>query len=242
MSGSFDRGLLLEQAAAIGITLDEACLDRFELVAETMLEWNEKINLTAIADPREIAVKHFADSLTLAPLLPKRGIALIDVGTGAGYPGIPVALVRPDVRLTLLDSMNKRIVYLKELCRRLELPADLVHGRAELAARDPDLREAFDVAAARAVANLPVLCEYCIPFVKPGGRFISMKGPEGEVEAKSVSRAAAVLGAELSEIRRLQMELDGELMERRLIVFDKTAPTPAKYPRNTAKIKKEPLK
>lgn len=150
--------------------------------------------------------------------------------------------MRPDVRLTLLDSMNKRIVYLKELCRRIELPADLVHGRAELAAHNPDLREAFDVAAARAVANLPVLCEYCIPFVKPGGQFISMKGPEGEAEAKRVSRAAAVLGAELSEIRRLQMKLDCELMERRLIVFDKTAPTPAKYPRNTAKIKKEPLK
>lgn len=242
MGGSFDRGLLREQAAVVGVNLDEAALDRFEVVADMMLEWNEKINLTAITDPKEIAVKHFADSLSIVPLLPGVEFSMIDVGTGAGYPGIPVAIARPDVELTLLDSLNKRIVYLQELCRRLEISANLVHGRAEVAAHNEELREGFDIATARAVANLPVLCEYCIPYVKRGGKFIAMKGPDVEEESKNISRAAKVLGAGFREIQSIQFKLDDEIIERRLVVFDKISPTPEKYPRNTAKIKKEPLK
>jgi 16S rRNA (guanine527-N7)-methyltransferase len=242
MGESFDRGLLREQAAALGLTLDEGCLDRFGIVAEMMVEWNSKINLTAITQPREISIKHFADSLSIIPLLPDREISLIDIGTGAGYPGIPVAILRPDIKLTLLDSLNKRILYLKELCKRLEIPANLVHGRAEIAGQSSSLRESFDIATARAVANLPTLCEYCIPFVKQGGRFISMKGPEGEIEAKTAARPAEILGARLSEVKSIKLGVDDDTVERRLIVFDKTRPTPSKYPRNPAKIKKEPLK
>ncbi len=242
MVGSYDRGLLREQAAAIGVILDEAALDRFEVVAGIMLEWNEKINLTAITDSKEIAVKHFADSLSIVPLLPDGEFSMIDVGTGAGYPGIPVAIARPDVNLTLLDSLNKRIVYLQELCRRLQIPANLVHGRAEIAAHNGELREGYDVATARAVANLPVLCEYCIPYVKLGGKFIAMKGPDVDEESKIIPKVAKLLGAEFREVQPIQLKLEEEAIERRLVVFDKISSTPEKYPRNTAKIKKEPLK
>lgn len=241
MAGTIDKGFLREQAALHGITLDDAALERFDLVARMMLDWNTKINLTTITQPRDVVLKHFIDSMVAALLLPEEA-SLIDVGTGAGYSGIPLAIVRPDIRLTLLDSLNKRLVYLKELCSALELPAGLVHARAEDAGQDKEHREGYDVAAARAVAPLPVLCEYCLPLVRRGGIFIALKGREGEIEAAEAERTAEVLGGRLSGIEKRQIYDGGEIMERRLVVFEKSAPTPPKYPRNSAKIKKQPIK
>ena len=150
MAGTIDKGFLREQAALHGITLDDAALERFDLVARMMLDWNTKINLTTITQPRDVVLKHFIDSMVAAPLLPEEA-SLIDVGRGQGIPDT-LAIVRPDIRLTLLDSLNKRLVYLKELCSALELPAGLVHARAEDAGQDKEHREGYDVAAARAVA------------------------------------------------------------------------------------------
>ena len=151
MAGTIDKGFLREQAALHGITLDDAALERFDLVARMMLDWNTKINLTTITQPREVVLKHFIDSMVAAPLLPEEA-SLIDVGTGAGYPGYPCHCAARHAKTTLLDSLNKRLVYLKELCSALELPAGLVHARAEDAGQDKEHREGYDVAAARAVA------------------------------------------------------------------------------------------
>ena len=241
MSFEIDRGLLREQAAHLGINLDDAALEKFSLVARMLVEWNERINLTAITEPNEIVIKHFIDSLTVSSVLPKKEISLIDVGTGAGFPGVPLAIIRSDIKLTLLDSLNKRLIYLNELCGALEIKAALIHTRAEEAGQNEAFREKYDVAAARAVASLPVLCEYCLPFVKIGGRFIAMKGPEGETEAAVSANAAGLLGGKLAHIEKTRLETCAETMERRLLVFDKIEATPAKYPRITAKIKKQPL-
>ena len=159
-----------------GLDMSDALLDQLDVYAEFLVEYNQKVNLTAITDPAGIAVKHFLDSLLLlaAADIPA-GASLIDVGTGAGFPGVPVHLMRDDLHLTLLDSLNKRIGFLQELCQRLNVNASLLHARAEDAGRDPSLREQFDFATARAVASLPVLCEYCLPFVRVGGIFAALK-------------------------------------------------------------------
>ena len=144
---------------------------------ELLLEWNEKVNLTAITEPKEIVEKHFLDSLSLLPACSiKQGAKVIDVGTGAGFPGIPLKIMRPDIQLTLLDGLNKRLIFLEEVCKVLELSSTRIHKRAEEAGLDKNLRESFDVATARAVASLPVLCEYCLPLVKMKGLFIAMTG------------------------------------------------------------------
>jgi 16S rRNA (guanine527-N7)-methyltransferase len=203
------------------------------------------MNLTAITDPVGVAVKHFADSLTVAPLLPTGEFSLIDVGTGAGFPGVPLALLRPDCRLTLLDSLNKRLVFLETVCRELDLPVELVHARAEEGGRRPERREQYDVAVARAVAALPVLCEYCLPFVKVGGRFLALKGPDADREQEAAARAVTTLGGRVVGVDSLQLpaapEQGVEPMERRLVRIDKVRPTPPAYPRPSAKIAKRPL-
>lgn len=163
-----DRELLTRAAAPFGVTVDAALFERFDIYARLLTEWNEKMNLTAITDPTDIAVKHFADSLTAAHLLPQGAFSLIDVGTGAGFPGVPLAMLRDDCALALLDSLNKRLVFLEALCAAVGVNAVRVHARAEDGGKNPALRENFDVATARAVSNLPVLCEYCLPFVRVG--------------------------------------------------------------------------
>ena len=150
------------------IALDEVQLERFEDYAKILVEWNEKINLTAITEPEEIAVKHFIDSLTVLKAYNiKKNASIIDVGTGAGFPSVPLKIVRNDIQLTMLDSLNKRINFLNQLCEELGIKAETIHSRAEDASRNKPYRESFDIAVSRAVANLPSLCEYCIPFVPP---------------------------------------------------------------------------
>lgn len=243
-----DTARLREQAAALGVPLSPETAERFDIYAARLVEANRQVNLTAITDPAGILVKHFLDSLTLVPLLkeqPVPDLSLIDVGTGAGFPGVPLALACPGLRLTLLDSLQKRLTFLDELCRELAVPVTLIHARAEEAGRRPALREQFDVAVARAVAALPVLCEYLLPLVRPGGRMIAMKGPDGEAELQAAARAIPLLSGRVGSVRRLTLPpvpLPGEeLAERRILVIDKTAPTPSAYPRSPAKIAKKPL-
>ena len=241
MGVRIDRDMLAQKADELGVKLQEQALDKFEIYAGLLVEWNEKINLTAIIQPDEIVIKHFIDSLTVSPFLPKGEISLIDVGSGAGFPGVPLGIIRPDIKLTLLDSLNKRLVYLKELCAALGIPVTLIHARAEQAGRNESYREKFDVAVARAVADLPVLCEYCLPFVRIGGSFIAMKGREGDKQAEAAKGAASSLGGRLTRTHNIILENGDETMERCLLLFDKYKATSSKYPRIGVKIKKQPL-
>ena len=238
-----DKAKLIAYAADYGVTVDDTAAERLDVYARMLADWNTRMNLTAITDADGILLKHFVDSLTALPLLPAGACSLIDVGTGAGFPGVPLALVRGDMRLTLLDSLNKRLVFLKELCAAVELPVTLIHARAEEGGRQAALREQFDVATARAVAALPTLCEYCLPFVRVGGRFIAMKGPDSDGEVEAARHAADLLGGSIREVCDLQLPkspTEGQY-GRRLIVVEKTAATSANYPRPSAKIAKQPL-
>lgn len=236
-----DIALLTAAAASVGVTLTPETAEKFDTYAARLVEWNEKINLTALTDPRDIVWKHFADSLSAAPYLPKAPFSLIDVGTGAGFPGVPLALLRSDMRLTLLDSLQKRLTFLDELCKELGVPVTLVHARAEDGGHDPALRERFDVATARAVANLPMLCEYCLPFVKVGGQFLGMKGPSGAEESEAAKTAISRLGGKSAGLKTLTLDTAGDPFDRTLVFVDKIGVTPNAYPRPAAKIKKSAL-
>lgn len=238
-----DRELLKGAAAEFSVEVDDRLAERLDTYAALLVEWNQKMNLTAITEPTDLVIKHFVDSLSAAKMLPDGEFSLIDVGTGAGFPGVPLALYREDCHLTLLDSLQKRLTFLETLCRELGLPVTCIHARAEEGGRRAELREQFDVATARAVASLPVLCEYCLPYVKKGGRFIALKGPDAENEVKSAQNALSLLGGRVKEVCPLILPPDaaGERGQRRLVVIDKCAPTSAKFPRPTAKMAKNPL-
>ena len=212
----------------------EEALDRFEIYHRLLGEWNEKMNLTAITDPVEVAQKHFADSLAALPYL-KAGMKVIDVGTGAGFPGVPLLIMEPGLNLTLADSLNKRLTFLDALLKELGLKAELVHGRAEDLGQNRLCRERFDAALSRAVANLPVLLELTTPFVKVGGSAIAYKGDAAE-ELQNARSAAFLLHVGLRSV-----ELDSSLGKRCLIFADKIAPTPKQYPRKAGTPNKKPL-
>lgn len=220
-----------------GLDITEDLYNKLDIYANYLVEYNEKVNLTAITERREIYIKHFLDSLM--PLtyveIPKNA-TLIDVGTGAGFPSIPIKLYRPDINLTLLDSLNKRIVFLENLCNRLGIKADCVHGRAEDFGKDSSYRERFDFATARAVANLQKLSEYCIPFVRVGGSFIAMKGLSEDIELSN--HAIKTLGGKVSNDITYTIPPEDN---RRIIVIEKVTHTPNKYPRVSGKIKNNPL-
>ena len=242
------RTLLLEGAAAFGVSLDAPAADRFERYAEILRDWNGRVNLTAIVDDEGIATRHFVDSLSLAPRLREAlsarpsgapALRLVDVGSGAGFPGLPLAIAFPELSTTLVDSLGKRVAFLDAVIADLRLPNVATrHARAEDAAREPALRGTFDFATARAVASLPVLCEYCLPFLRPGGLFCAMKGRADE-DVLPLGRAFALLGGEPGPIDRF--ELPGTDMQRTLVFVHKTRPTPAAYPRKAGKPEKEPL-
>lgn len=213
--------------------------EKFSLYAKMLVEWNEKINLTGITDPRGIAVKHLLDSLLpLKNVEIPQGASLIDVGTGAGFPGLPIKIYRPDIKLTLLDSLNKRVNFLAEVCKETGATAECIHARAEECGRNEKYREKFDFAAARAVAALPVLAEYCLPFIKVGGTFIAMKGPNED--PKDGETAVKQLGGEISDIFEYTLP-DGDCSRRKLICVKKIRPTEKKYPRNSGQISKKPI-
>lgn len=230
---------LKRECDAFGVELTEQAAERFDIYAATLIEWNAKMNLTAITEPSAVVTRHFADSLTVLPCLsPNEGASLIDIGSGAGFPGLALKIARPDLNITLLDGTMKRITFLQEAANRMGLAVNAVHARAEEAARRPELREQFDHATARAVAAMNLLAEYCLGFVKVGGSFIAMKGPSALDECKSAASALNTMGGKI--VRTEQFTL-ADSSERLLISVAKNHPTPTIYPRVSAKIAKKPL-
>lgn len=218
------------------IDLPSEVYDKLEIYADFLVKYNENVNLTAITDGREIFVKHFLDSILLLKYvdIPSNS-SIIDVGTGAGFPSVPMKIYRPDLKITLLDSLNKRINFLQQLCEMTQIDAEFIHGRAEDYGKESQYREKFDFSCARAVANLSVLSEYCIPFVKIGGYFISMKGPNEIIDESN--KAVELLGGKIKS--DIQYSLENDI--RRIIAIEKISQTPTKYPRNSSQIKKKPL-
>lgn len=231
--------ILKELSRKINIDLEDEEIRKFILYKDLLKEWNEKLNLTAIVDDKEIIIKHFIDSLTIEKYISK-DYSVIDVGTGAGFPGIPLKIIRNDIKITLLDSLNKRLIFLNEIREKLNLEkVDIIHGRAEDIGKEEKYREKFDVATARAVANLATLAEYCLPFVKVNGYFICMKGNKIE-EIKDAEKALKVLGGEIIEVKNFLLpESD---IERNIIVIKKIKETPKEFPRKAGMPSKNPIK
>ncbi|ACL77771.1 16S rRNA (guanine(527)-N(7))-methyltransferase RsmG [Ruminiclostridium cellulolyticum] len=214
-------------------------IKQFEKYMELLKEWNKKINLTAIEDDREIVIKHFIDSISIVPYVKNENLKIIDIGTGAGFPGIPLKIVNPQNKVTLLDSLDKRVKFLNEVINGINITQiSAIHGRAEDFGTNPVYREKYDIAVARAVANLPVLLEYCLPFVKINGIFIAMKGSNTE-EFENCNKALDILGGKIEKIEK--MELPFTNIERNVVVVRKFRQTPTKYPRKAGKPSKEPL-
>lgn len=236
-----NKDYLIEKALSFHITVTQEQAEQFNQYAQFLVEYNQKVNLTAITDPEEIVVKHFIDSLLLTKVynFAEKEIHLADIGTGAGFPGIPVKILFPQVKLTLLDSLQKRIVFLEKVGEMLSLEnVKYGHIRAEDAGKKDEYREKFDIVTARAVADLPVLCEYCLPLVKVRGSFVAMKGSQAAEEIEHAAGAIATLGGKLEKIDTFS--LTGK-EDRTLISIKKISQTSPKYPRNPAKIKKKPI-
>lgn len=232
---------LIKAAEEFGISLETSQLQAFQTYYQLVIEWNQKMNLTSITEPEEFAVKHIIDSLSsLDPLRFSENASLIDVGTGAGFPGIPLKIMRPDLRLLLVDSLNKRVGFLRETAALLNFSdTEAIHGRAEELARDKKYREKFTLATARAVARLNVLCELCVPFVKPGGYFIAMKGAQYQEEISEAEKALAVLACDIQEARRVCLPGLDDI--RAVIYIRKQKQTPPEYPRRAGIPEKKPL-
>lgn len=212
--------------------------DKFIRYMELLKEWNEKVNLTAITEDQEIITKHFIDSLKTFKFRPLEDAeSIIDVGTGAGFPGLPIKIVNPQVKLTLLDSLNKRLNFLKEVVTELKLEdVKFIHSRAEDGGRNPELREMYDIAVSRAVGNMTLLSELCLPYVKVGGYFIALKGPAVEEEVNEAKHAISLLGGKLEEI--MEVEIEGTDLNHKLVIIKKIKNTPNTYPRSSLAIKK----
>ncbi len=231
--------LLKSEAAKIGIELDETALNRLDKYADMLVETNKTLNLTAITEPEEIVYKHFIDSLSLLTVVDlKEGAKVIDVGTGAGFPGVVLLIARPDIKITLMDGTNKRLTFIQSVLDEIGLEAEILHSRAELAGKDKAYREKFDLVTARAVANMNTLSEYCMPFVKVGGIFAPMKAAKADEELDSATGAIKLLGGKLDRVCHLDIDNCGE---RCIIVTKKISQTPPKYPRASAQILKKPL-
>ena len=214
--------------------LSAAQLAQFETYYAMLADWNTRVNLTAITEPEDVAKKHFLDSLAAAPYL-KQGASIVDVGTGAGFPGLPLLILRPDLKVTLIDSLQKRLVFLEAVLKELKLNAELVHARAEDAGQNPKYREMFDVALTRAVSALPILCEFTLPLVKVGGKSIAYKGDSAEELAASTN-ALAVLHATAERVI-----IPSDYGARELVIVTKNEATPKQYPRKAGTPAKKPL-
>lgn len=230
------------------ISLSDTQFDQFLIYYEMLVEKNKVMNLTAITEFDEVMKKHFIDSLSLVKVCDVNGcLSVIDVGTGAGFPGIPLKIAFPDMKLTLLDSLNKRVDFLQEVIESLGLrDVEAVHGRAEDFAKPGQLREVFDLCVSRAVANLSVLSEYCLPYVKVGGKFISYKSDkvtvklnDNKTEIMEAERAISVLGGKLTEQK--EFTLPSSDIYRNLVVIEKSRPTPKQYPRKAGTAAKKPI-
>lgn len=234
------RETLETAAQQAGYPLTDQQLDQFGIYADLLLETNKSLNLTAITDPDEVAVKHMVDSLLVYNKERFHNHTIVDVGTGAGFPGLPLKIYDSGMRVTLIDSLQKRLHFLEQVVKSLGLgQVRCTHARAEDAGKDPALREKFDVAVARAVAALPVLAEYCLPLVRVGGVFYAMKGSRYQEEVDAAHHAVEVLGGKITEVRPVQ--LPGLTDHRAIITIEKVRPTPRQYPRKAGVASKRPL-
>lgn len=232
---------LAAAAKESGLVLTQAQIEAFAAYNDLLLAWNEKVNLTAITAPQEVAVKHVVDSLSCydEKIFPA-AVSVVDVGTGAGFPGLPLKIYRPGIRLTLLDSLNKRLNFLREVVERLGFTGvEIVHARAEEAGRMKDHRDRYMVATSRAVARLNALAELCLPFVAVGGHFVALKGAQYREELDEAGRAIAALGGQVAEVRPVR--LPGLDDSRAVIYIRKVSPTPSAYPRRPGLPEKKPL-
>ncbi len=230
-----------EELNKIGITLTDIQREQFDRYYELLVERNKVMNLTGITEYDEVNLKHFTDSLTIVRVNDMSEIStLIDIGTGAGFPGIPIKIVFPHVKIVLLDSLNKRLKFLNDVIEELNLEdIETLHGRAEDHAKNPKYREKFDLCVSRAVANLSTLSEYCIPFVKKGGSFVSYKSGDSDEEIRQAENAVDLLGGKIETVKRFMLP-DTDI-GRTLVKIDKIKNTPGKYPRKAGVPAKEPL-
>lgn len=235
------RVQFLDHVKSLGWELSPKQSEQFDRYLKLLVSRNRQMNLTALTEERDVYIKHFFDSLTVAKQVPMDAVeSLIDVGTGAGFPGIPLKIAFPRLRVVLLDSLRKRVDFLKDVIRELDLDqTEAIHSRAEAAAREQILREQFDVAVARAVARLPVLAEFCLPFVRVGGWFVAMKGPEVGKEIEESATAFQKLGG--GKVFQASLSLPEGMGERRLLIVRKQSPTPSAYPRRPGIPAKKPL-
>lgn len=230
--------LLAEGAGKFGVSLDGTRISALIKYKDILLEWNEKMNLTAITEERDFIIRHFIDSLSIVPYLENAG-SIVDIGTGAGFPGIPLKIARPAPEVVLLDSLEKRVAFLNFTIEALKLTGvSAIHLRAEDAGRSPQHREKFDAAVARAVASLPVLLEYCLPLVRTGGVFIAMKGSAAE-EIEYSRKALEILGGQIEDIH--EIILPGSDIKRSIIIVKKLRQISTKYPRKAGKPTRDPL-
>lgn len=229
-----------ELAEQINISLSVEQLGKFYRYMELLVEWNEKINLTAITEPEEIILKHFIDSITIKKYIENKE-KIIDVGTGAGFPGIPLSIIDTELQITLVDSLNKRLIFLKNVIEELELKnVEIIHSRAEELGQNNNHREKYDIATSRAVANLATLSEYLIPFVKTGGKTICMKASDTKEEIENAQKAINVLGGAIEMIE--EFKLPKSDIGRTIIIIRKEKKTNSKYPRKAGTPSKEPIK
>lgn len=234
-----NKELLKEYSSQIGVELDELALERFDAYAERLVRWNEHTNLTAITDPEGITIKHFLDSLyPLGYIELNDGDTLVDVGCGAGFPSMPLLIARPNIEVSFVDSVGKKLSFIKDVMLNTGLVANIEHARAEELGKNADFRETYDVAVARAVAPLNILCEYCLPLVKVGGVFASLKGSNGKEELEQAENAIKVLGGQVQVFEEYALP-NGDC--RSIVVIKKISQTPTKYPRKSKKIDTRPL-
>ena len=237
MEYNFDK--FLNELKNINVELSEKQLEQFRIYYEMLVEKNKVMNLTGITEWEEVLEKHFLDSISLIRVYnPRQNISVIDMGTGAGFPGVPLKIAFPELRVTLADSLNKRVLFLQEVIDTLELKdIEAIHGRAEDLARDKRYREQYDLSVSRAVANLSTLTEYCLPFVKIGGQFVSYKSGEVDAEVAESKSAVFLLGGKVKEVVKFELGESG----RSFIVIDKVNGTPKTYPRKAGTPSKKPL-
>lgn len=232
-----NRDFLISELNKMGVELGNEAAENFALFEQNLLEWNKNVNLTAITESDEIVTKHFVDSLSVLPYAKfPEGASLIDVGCGAGFPGLPLLIARPDLKITFLDSINKKLAFVEDTIDKLGLEGNVIHERAEMLGKDDEYREKYDFAITRAVAPLNVLAEYCIPLLKVGGTYVSMKGTDSE--ARLGMNAVKTLGGEIDNIISFELP-NGD--KRNLIFIKKISQTPTQYPRNAKKISTKPL-
>ncbi|MBP2033997.1 16S rRNA (guanine527-N7)-methyltransferase [Clostridium algifaecis] len=234
--------IMKDACTDVGADFDRKKYDKFIDYKNLLQCWNKKVNLTTIIEDEQIIKKHFIDCIKIFKFVPlKKKVNFIDVGTGAGFPGIPMSIVKPDINVILLDSLAKRVNFLNEVISKLKLKGiTTIHGRAEDISRKFEYRESFDVSVSRAVANLSVLSEFCIPYVKLGGYFVAMKGPSVENEIKESKNAISILGGKIEDI--IEVEIEKSELRHNLVIIKKIKNTPKAYPRKAGTVSKKPLK